>query len=191
MPEVSLRSDGECSPQFAVASAVFSRNTVGEFPLGTADTKTFAAQISSAASRCWSLMDCSSGRTTSRLRKQAIKIDAQSSWFPIWIAITLPALNVSILLSKSCARASISENFRTTSPCVLRIAGESFARPRMRCQAASNASLDFIPCVTSSARLDFALLFEHESRHSSRVLRYRYCVRVRRGVSHPLDASRH
>src|SRR4030095_3527099 len=78
-----------------------------------------------------------------------------------------------------------------TSPCVLRIAGESFARPTVCRQAASNGSLDFIPCVSCSARLHFALLFEDESRHSSRVLRYRYCVRVRRGVSHPLDTSRH
>src|SRR6266496_986212 len=99
--------------------------------------------------------------------------------------------NVSIFLSKSRATSSISENFRTTSPRVLRIADESFARPRMRRQAASNASLDFIPCVSSSARLDFALPFEDENRHSSRVLRYRYCLRVRRGLSHPLDASRY
>ena len=88
---------------------------------------------------------------------------------PIFVVPDLDRDNASGLkrfdLTLEIVRAGIyPENFRTTSPCVLRIAGESFARPRMRCQAASNASLDFIPCVTSSARLDFALLFEHESR---------------------------
>src|SRR5438128_857732 len=99
-----------------------------------------------------------------------IAIDGQSSWFPIWIAITLPALNISIFVSKSRAHSSISENFRTTSPRVLKIAGKSFARATVRRQAASNGSLDFIPCASRFARLHFALLFEDESRHSSRVL---------------------
>src|SRR5947208_1395780 len=49
--------------------------------------------------------------------------------------------------------------------------GESFARATVCLQAASKPSLDFISCASSSARLDFALVSENESRHSSRVLR--------------------
>jgi large subunit ribosomal protein L31 len=80
-------------------------------------------------------------------RQQASKIDAQSSWFPIWTARTLPDWKLSIFDSKSRACPSICANVRTTSPAVLKIAGESPFRARISSHRSSKTSPGFIACV--------------------------------------------
>src|SRR5712691_129847 len=107
------------------------------------------------------------------------------------MATTLHASNMSIFDLKARACVSISRNVRSALPFVSEIAVESCARARVRSQAEIRASFDFIPCENDSSRVSSALLFEHESRHSSRVLRDRYRVRVWRGLSYPLDAQRY
>ena len=78
VPEVSFNNTGGVPSHSVVASVVLSREILDAAPLETAVTTAFALQTASAASRCRSLTDCSSGRTISRLRRQEIKIDGQS-----------------------------------------------------------------------------------------------------------------
>src|SRR5437899_10410485 len=106
------------------------------------------------------------------------------------MAITLPGANILRFDSKWQARSSTSEKFRRTSPSVLRMAGPSFAQRSVSSQASSNGSVDFMSCAGGVARLDSALLSD-ESQHPSRILRDRYRLRMRGGVSHPLDSSRY
>ena len=63
----------------SVVSAVPSGDSPQITRLGTTDTTARALQTFNAASRCCSPMDSSSGRTTICLRRQAIKMDGQSS----------------------------------------------------------------------------------------------------------------
>src|SRR5713101_372793 len=98
---------------------------------------------------------------------------------------------MSIFDSKVRACVSIWRNVRTAVLFVSKIAIASGARTRVFSQAEIRASFDFIPCAKPPVRVSSALLFEDESRHSSRVLRDRYRVRMRRGVSYPLNAQGH
>src|SRR5207247_2692011 len=116
--------------------------------------------------------------------------DGSAPLFTIGTALTAPGENIR-LDSKAQARSSTSANFRRISPRVLTMAGLSSARRSVCCQALSNGSVDFMPCARGFARLSSALRFEDENRHPSRILRDRYCVRMRGGVSHPLHSSRY
>ena len=66
---------------YNVAAAISGGKNVEILPPGT--TAATTRQISNALCFCSSLIVCSSGRTTSCLRRQARNNDGQSGWFPI------------------------------------------------------------------------------------------------------------
>ena len=75
--------------------------------------------------------------------------------------------------------------------CAFRDADGHGKLPRGLFGASGAGSLSFHRLRKLPGRLDSALIFGHESRHSPRVSRDRHCLRMRRGVSHPLDQARH
>src|SRR5256885_5061771 len=94
--------------------------------------------------------------------------------------------------AKLSERASISENVRRIFPSASKTAPRSRFLASVSAHAARRGSGDVVlTCEFELSRLSFALVFEHEGGHSSRLSRDRYGLRVRRGLSHPLDQTRH
>src|SRR5213595_2684469 len=104
------------------------------------------------------------------------------------MAKTCPGELCSNSRAKSLERVSIPENVRRTFPFASKIPARSRFSASVCFHAARRGSGNVVlTCKFELSQLIFAFVFEHEGGHSSRLSTNRYRLRVRHGLSHPLD----